>query len=113
MASSLVAGVYETAVDRESAYEKIKGRVAGGDATALPSAPAAGEAATPEPAAASGGLFGSLKDILFGTVGPRGGKHEGLAESAARSAARSIGSSVGRQIIRGVLGGILGGSGRR
>ena len=117
---SLVAGVYEKAVDRDSAYEKLKGRVvASGDAA--PAAGATGAAPAPSgtmpmptgtaaPSAdAGGGLFGGLKDVLFGSTGPRGGKHEGLAESAARSAVRSIGSSVGREIIRGVLGSILGG----
>ena len=63
--------------------------------------------------AADGGLLGGLKDVLFGSTGPRGGKHEGLAESAARSAVRTIGSSVGREIVRGVLGSLLGGSRRR
>ena len=111
--NSLVAGVYETVIDRESAYEKIKGRVAGGDAAAPPGAATGASTASAEPSAGDGGIFGKLKDVLFGTVGPRGGKHEGLAESAARSAARAVGSSVGREIIRGVLGGILGGSGRR
>ena len=115
IAGSLVAGVYEKAVDRESAYEKLKGRVA--TATAAPSTGAAGgtsggaTAAPAEPA--GGGLLGGLKDAIFGSTGPRGGKHEGLAESAARSAVRSIGSSVGREIIRGVLGSILGGTKRR
>ena len=117
---SLVAGVYEKAVDRDSAYEKLKGRVvASGDAA--PAAGATGAAPAPSgtmpmptgtaatSADAGGGLFGGLKDVLFGSTGPRGGKHEGLAESAARSAVRSIGSSVGREIIRGVLGSILGG----
>ena len=111
IAGSLVAGVYEKTVDRESAYEKLKGRAvaagAAGDAAraspgATPSAPATQESA-------GGGLMGGLKDVLFGSTGPRGGKHEGLAESAARSAVRSIGSSVGREIIRGVLGSLLGG----
>jgi uncharacterized protein len=122
---SLVAGVYEKAVDRESAYEKIKGRaVASPGATTAPApapAPAAGGSTglpvpTPtagQPADAGGGMFGGLKDVLFGSTGPRGGKHEGLAEAAARSAVRSIGSSVGREIIRGVLGSILGGGRRR
>ena len=111
VAGSLVAGVYEKAVDRESAYEKLKGRVAaaGGAAAATQ---AGGPAADPVPDAGSG-MLGGLKDVLFGTTGPRGGKHEGLAEAAARSAVRSIGSSVGREIIRGVLGSILGGSRRR
>ncbi len=106
IASSLVAGIYEKTVDRESAYEKLKNRAA----TAPAGAPVGTAGA---PAAEGGGMLGGLKDVLFGSTGPRGGKHEGLAESAARSAMRSIGSSVGREIIRGVLGSILGGSKRR
>ena len=121
IAGSLVAGVYEKTVDRESAYEKLKGRAAaspgssggmGNAATgsaAPPSMPTSAASAAP----AGGGLLGSLKDAVFGSTGPRGGRHEGLAESAARSAMRSIGSSVGREIIRGVLGSIMGGSKRR
>jgi DNA helicase HerA-like ATPase len=109
IAGSLVAGVYEKKVDRESAYEKLTQRVgdvqAGGGAV-----PTAATAAPGTPAAsAGGGLLDGLKGVLFGTTGPRGGKHEGLAEAAARSAVRSIGSSVGREIIRGVLGSIVGG----
>ena len=106
--NSLVAGVYETLLDRESAYEKLRG-----------AAPAMGVPATPTPpgqapaAEAEGGMFDSLKGVLFGTTGPRGGRHEGLAEQAARSAMRTMGSAVGREIIRGVLGSILGGSSKR
>jgi DNA helicase HerA-like ATPase len=119
IASSLVAGVYEKAVDRESAYEKLTSRVATTPgATAAPAGTAAGAGAsatgTAAPAdAADGGVLGELKDVLFGSTGPRGGRHEGLATSAARSAMRTIGSSVGREIVRGVLGSILGGSKRR
>ncbi|HEU5294865.1 MAG TPA: helicase HerA-like domain-containing protein [Burkholderiaceae bacterium] len=121
---SLVAGVYEKVVDRESAYEKLKGRAAGSaDAAARGTGTMADEARAATrgeptvgggaPADAGGGVLGGLKDVLFGSTGPRGGHREGLAESAARSAMRSIGSSVGREIIRGVLGGILGGGRRR
>ena len=121
IAGSLVAGVYEKTVDRESAYEKLKGRaVASGDApaTGADAVPATADARVESsvpaaPADAGGGILGGLKDAVFGTTGPRGGRHEGLAESAARSAMRSIGSSVGREIIRGVLGSIMGGSRRR
>ena len=128
IAGSLVAGAYEKTIDRDSAYEKLKGRAAASP-TAAPGAQTqqANPSATsiPPPGTASlpggpsvqantdGGLLGGLKDVLFGSTGPRGGKHEGLAESAARSAVRSIGSSVGREIIRGVLGSILGGGKRR
>ncbi|WP_374428739.1 helicase HerA-like C-terminal domain-containing protein [Ideonella dechloratans] len=130
---SLVAGVYEKAVDRESAYEKLKGRAAttadtrdqmqqqapqgggsladeagqvfrGGGAQPQAPAPQAGN---------GGGLLGGLGDILFGSTGPRGGRREGLAEAAAKSAIRTIGSSVGREIVRGVLGSLLGGSSKR
>jgi hypothetical protein len=123
IANSLVAGVYEKTVDRESAYEKLKGRAVQSNEAAkdmaaeADAAVKAGKApATPAGAApqdAGGGLLGGLKDVLFGSTGPRGGKHEGLAESAARSAVRSVGSAVGREIIRGVLGSILGGGKRR
>ena len=120
IADSLVAGVYEKMADRESAYEALKGRAAASAPAA--GGPAGGTAHAPRgtvpggatpPAADDGGMLGGLKDVLFGSTGPRGGKREGLAESAARSAMRSIGSSVGREIIRGVLGGILGGGRRR
>ncbi len=127
--TSLVAGVYEKVVDRESAYERLKGRAVastGGDsgAAATDTPPVAGMPTPPrmpigtagpalQPAGAGGGLIGGLKDVLFGSTGPRGGRHEGLAEKAATSAVRSIGSAVGREIIRGVLGSLLGGSRRR
>ena len=107
LANSLVAGVYEKAVDRESAYEKLKGRTEAAAATAAPpgQAPAG---AQPE----GGGWLGGLNDVLFGTTGPRGGQHDGLAQTMAKSAVRTIGSTVGREIIRGVLGGIFGGKKR-
>ena len=98
VASSPVAGVYEKTVDRESAHEKLKARVA--------------ESASPTTEAASkpagGGLMGGLSDIIFGSTGPRGGRREGMAEAMAKSAARSVGSSIAREITRGVLGSLLG-----
>ena len=116
IASSLVAGVYEKTVDRESAYEQLKGRAAGAADNAAGAPATMGTpigSTAPAPADNGGGLFGGLKDVLFGSTGPRGGKHEGLAESAARSAVRSVGSAVGREIVRGVLGSLLGGGRRR
>ena len=117
IAGSLVAGVYEKTVDRESAFEKLKGRATNSadNAAAAQSGAAAGGLAPAgaAPAAAGGGMFGGLSDVLFGSTGPRGGRHEGLAESAAKSAMRSVGSAVGREIVRGVLGSLFGGSRRR
>jgi len=108
---SVIFGHYEQTVDRESAYEKLKGR-----AQARQGVPAAGgqEAAGAGSApAAGGGILDTLGGMLGGTTGPRGGHHEGALESAAKSAARAIGSQVGREIVRGVLGSIFGGTKRR
>jgi DNA helicase HerA-like ATPase len=117
LAGSLVAGVYEKAVDRESAFERLKGRAEAGVAagTAGRGGPAgAGSAPAGTPGAeAGGGLLGGLKDMVFGRTGPRGGQHDGLAQSMAKSAVRTIGSAVGREIVRGVLGSLLGGTTRR
>jgi DNA helicase HerA-like ATPase len=114
---SLVAGVYEEVVDRESAFERLKGRA---EAPAPASRADAGKGATPaksdakaEPEAESGGILGGLGSILMGSTGPRGGRHEGLVETLAKSAVRTMGSSVGRELIRGVLGSLLGGGRRR
>jgi DNA helicase HerA-like ATPase len=102
--TSLVAGVYEKTIDRQSAHEMLQARAqAGADAAQnLPGGGAAGQND-------SGGIMGGLKDVLFGTTGPRGGVHDGLAQSMAKSAVRTMGSTVGREIIRGVLGSLFGG----
>jgi DNA helicase HerA-like ATPase len=119
VAGSLVAGTYDKAVDRESAYEKIKGRTAAPPATGAAGSAAGGPApglpgtAGPAPADEGGGMMGMVKDMMLGTTGPRGGRKPGLVESAAQSAVKSIGSAVGREIIRGVLGSLLGGGRRR
>ncbi len=110
MATSLVAGVYEKTVDRESAYEKLKARA---DQLAAEQAQAQAEAAArrtqPQSPAGGGGMGGVLGDLLGGAPGAGGRRREGVVEALAKSAARSVGSQVGRAIIRGVLGSLLGG----
>jgi hypothetical protein len=113
ISGSLVAGTYEKFVDRESAYEKLKGRAAASATTAGgkvigPQADPAGGANAGSNTGDTGGMGGMLKDMIFGSTGPRGGRRPGLAEAAATSAVRSIGSAVGREIIRGVLGSLIG-----
>jgi DNA helicase HerA-like ATPase len=108
MAGSLVTGVYEKLVDRESAYEKLRGRAAEASEQAI--APAGnGKGAKGEAADEGGGLLGGLNDVLFGSTGPRGGKREGLAQTMAKSAVRTMGTTIGREILRGVLGSVFGG----
>jgi len=121
LANSLVAGVYEQGIDRESAYERLKGAAstkssssATGNATGTGAlgqgAPKAntlaGQAAEPS---MTDQVMSGLGDALFGSTGPRGGQHQGLAQMMVKSAVRNIGSAVGREIVRGVMGSILGG----
>ncbi|MFO7543438.1 MAG: helicase HerA-like domain-containing protein [Thiobacillus sp.] len=105
MQTSLVAGVYDKTVDRESAYETLKARAEQAADAAAAETQAAQQAKTAaQPAAGGGGLGGVLGGILNGD-----GRRQGVAEALAKSAARAIGSQVGRSIIRGVLGSLFGG----
>ena len=100
MQRSALLAKYEKTVDRESAYEKLKGHTQEKQPPPQPQAPAA-------PPPAPGG--NPVSDIIFGKTGPRGGRQsQGILEAMTKSAARSIGSELGRQVLRGVLGSILG-----
>ena len=103
--NSLVAGVYEKVVDRESAYEKLRGRAE--SAPGAPAATPAGKGAA-APQEEGGSMGGMLNELLFGSTGPRGGKRDGLVQTMAKSTARTMGTKVGQEILRGVLGGIFG-----
>ena len=103
IANSLVAGHYEQEIDRESAYEKLKGRSAEKQSTAEKNATGN----------AGGGLGGMLSDALLGSTGPRGGHRAGAGEALLKSVVRTVGAELGRQLIRGVMGSLMGGNGRR
>lgn len=137
IANSIVAGVYEKAIDRESAYEKIKGRVAPASNTdpTTPTAPtntrtnsqpassddaeawgrsaghhSTGQSSQPAPSQETGGS--GIADALGGMFGNLFGgsgirRKDNVAETMVKSAVRTIGSQVGREIIRGVLGSIM------
>ncbi|WP_153130167.1 helicase HerA-like domain-containing protein [Dechloromonas hortensis] len=136
-ASPLLA-TYGQTIDRESAYEILRGKPAASQPApgAIPAPPAGNGAPdvndwgnhstaearprpTPQPRQSapapqeSGGIFGTIGEMLGGSTGPRGGKREGMIEAAAKSAARgmagTVGRELGKQILRGVLGSILGG----
>jgi uncharacterized protein len=86
--NSLVRGVYESQVDRESAYEVLKKRAA---------EQAAEEAPKEDNGFDWGGVLGGKKTS----------RSDSILESAAKSTVRAIGSQLGRSIIRGVLGSIF------
>jgi DNA helicase HerA-like ATPase len=114
---SVVAGVYEQSLDRESAFEMIKARAE--SAPAASSSGAGSAAGGPVGAQAggaaggAGGVLGGLGGMLFGTTGPRGGRRDGLVDIMAKSAARSTGTAISRSIVRGILGSLLGSSKKR
>ncbi|MDQ6913073.1 MAG: DUF853 domain-containing protein [Verrucomicrobiota bacterium] len=109
ISSSAIAGHYEKAVDRESAYEKLQTRAA--EKTA--GAPAPIGAQTSAPASGGTSVLQKVGSIFQPTIGPRGAIHDSVATSMAKSAMRAASSQVGRQLIRGVLGGIFGGTSSR
>jgi DNA helicase HerA-like ATPase len=92
---SPLSGVYDEAIDRESAYEKLK--------------------AAKAPPARQGGIAGTLGTIFGGGAtrpAPRGRVQpksfgEQIATSVARSVASSVGRQIGTRIVRGILGSIL------
>ena len=108
LTESIVAGVYEKTLDRDSAYEKLKGHAAARTAQAESKAASTSEA----PADQGSGMFDSISSGLGSLLGGGGGRRTSAGEQLFKSAASSIGREVGRQIIRGVLGGIFGGSRR-
>jgi len=85
MAKSLVKGVYDEPVDRESAYEILSGRAA---------PPSQEEAACRQTAPATA---------------RRGSSRQSPLEAFATSALRSFGSQIGRSLVRGLLGSLMGG----
>ena len=97
---SPVDGKYDTAVNRESAFEMLAKRA--GERTAAPAAMPSGEP-TPK---AEPDKPSKLDEFLWGNQ-----RRQGVVETAAKSAARSMTSGLGRQVLRGVLGGLLGGRG--
>ncbi|KAA6187256.1 DUF853 family protein [Thiohalocapsa marina] len=92
MAGSLVAGVYETPVDRESAYERLRDMAEQAARAAEDDAPAAARQRDRSPSRR---------------------KAQTPMEAFVVSTMRSLGTQIGRQLARGVLGSLFGGARRR
>ena len=125
LASSLVAGVYDQAIDRESAYELLTGAVA-----ATPQQ----QAAPPVTEAKRGfwaSLFGGDEPAAapppastspLPTVPPKPTRSAGrppmstaemVTKTATRTVTTVIAGTIAREVARGLLGGLLGGRTRR
>ncbi|MCK9508995.1 MAG: DUF853 domain-containing protein [Pigmentiphaga sp.] len=99
-AQSLVAGVYETALDRESAYEMLNARVEQAEVAGT----GAGQASDSGDGTSGNALIDGLKTVLFGSTGPRGGRKPGMIEQVAKS----VSNQVARDLARGILGSLMG-----
>jgi DNA helicase HerA-like ATPase len=93
---SPIGAKYDTAIDRESAFEKLAQRAA-----AAPAATAGGGNAKAGTASGDDGWVGAAKDIVLGTS-----RRQGMLEAMAKSFVRNAGGQLGRSILRGVLGSI-------
>jgi uncharacterized protein len=106
--SSALAGRYDKADERESAYEKLRAG-AGQKPETTEAPPLAVPASTAEQAKPSrlDEALGTLKEPFEPRIGPRGGRYESLAATAIKSVERFARSQVGQQLIRGVLGNLI------
>ncbi|MDZ4786869.1 MAG: helicase HerA-like domain-containing protein [bacterium] len=92
--SSIIAGIYDRVIDRESAYEKIKGKLQS-DRFQNDSTENEGRSEKSQ----------SLEKTRPATVGRA---RQSIAEAFVKSTVRTIGSSIGRQLIRGIMGSLMG-----
>lgn len=103
IAGSIVAGIYEKAIDRESAYEILSAEAEQkkqAEQAAIAAAAAEKQRIAEEKASRAAARN---PDSFMETVG----------KSVARSASSAIGRQIGSQIVRGILGGIFGNTRRK
>lgn len=95
LASSPVKGLYDTPIDRESAYEMLTAR-----STAFLQPP-------PPPQPQEQNSI-TRQIVEAGKTALGGGQRQTAGEAFLKSMARTVGSQIGRALIRGVLGSIAG-----
>ncbi|MDP3592729.1 helicase HerA-like domain-containing protein [Phenylobacterium sp.] len=95
MAQSPVRGLYDTAQDRESAFEKLQARAAAAQAPA--EAPASGSPWNPGPAPAPRPKAAPK---------PRASNRQSMGEAFTKSLLRQAGSTIARELMRGIMGGL-------
>jgi len=99
--NSIVAGVYEQLIDRESAYEHLR------DATR--NSPGQKNAA---PVPGDGILGQMISGAVDGLAGKRARQSDTLVEALSKNFARTAANTAGREILRGLMGSLFGGTRR-
>ena len=106
--TSRLAGRYDDTIDRLSAYEKLRGRVAGSARGS-----AGGTVAEAPQPSSGGGFFDGILETVGSIAGMKtGGPRsrtvgETILTSATRSAATAAGRQISSAIVRGVLGSLF------
>ena len=110
-ASSPLKGLYDTAVDRESAHEMLQRRAEAADQAEKaarapdPRMDRLDQAERDQPRPRTRSASGSTPRPRA-PAAPRRSNRQSTAEAFTTSMARSVGSSIGRAIFRGILGGL-------
>jgi uncharacterized protein len=98
---SMVAGVYEKAVDRESAYERLS--------AAAKNLPGQNRTST---ISGSGVFEQILSGAVGGITGKRARQNDTIIEALSKNFTRTVANTAGREIMRGIMGSLFGGSRR-
>ena len=105
IAAGGMAQKYATAIDRESAYEKLSARAATAQQEATETAEAKAQAKAGPSMAES--IFRDVLRSAGSSIGTSVGRS--LGRSVGGQAVGTVGSSIGRAVVRGILGSIFGG----
>ena len=106
-AKSPVAGQYDTAEDRDSAYEILQGRAQ----KAQQEADLAREEAEEDKREAAEAKVRERQEATEARAArPRASGRQTMTEAFATTLVRTVASTAGRELMRGLLGGLLGGS---
>jgi len=98
---SIVAGVYEQLIDRESAYERLR--------AATKSSPGQKNA----PSVSGNDILGQIiSGAVGGITGKRARQSDTVVEALSKNFARTITNTAGREIVRGLMGSLFGGTRR-
>ena len=114
--TSPVAGHYEKVVDRESAYEMLKGRAekaavrSESAATDVEEKAQAKEDAAEKKAAAAEARLKAKEERVAAKAAAASAKQ---TQSVIASVVKATGSTLGRELVRGVMGSLLGSGSRR
>ncbi|MBV8900229.1 MAG: DUF853 family protein [Verrucomicrobia bacterium] len=107
MRDSLVAGIYDQVIDRESAYEKLTNAAV--KTTEDQERMQAASAAPPAGPVGPSILEQVVDGMVGGLTGQRTHRSDTVIEAFAKSMVRSMGTTAGREIARGIMGSIFGG----